>query len=253
VESRIRKLTVLIAAFALAGTFASQPAAATDGNAAAPQTYYEQLMGGGTLADLESSQGGLPEALHVVDAAGGVDYRMVETVGGETTWEVTLEMAERNHERVDAVYDLVLALPLPVEADGKAAFEASQWGITAREGTKDASVAFIYGGEKVVLKRNVALERTWLPMLLGAPEGLPDLSGTGYEYTLWDAVLRYDPGHGDRLQGLATFRYHAGAGVMAPDPDDERNAAFVITWIPTLGPWVPPFTIRLDLRPPPEQ
>lgn len=252
-ESRKRKLTVLIATLALAGMFAPPPAAAVDGNAAAPQTYYEQLLDGGTLADVESSQGGLPEALHVVDAAGGVDYQMVETVGGETTWEVTLEVAERNHERVDAVYDLVLALPLPAGADGSAAYEASQWGITAREGTKDASVAFIYGGEKVVLKRNVALERTWLPTLRGAPEGLPDLSGSGYVYTLWDAVLRYDPGHGDRLQGLATFRYLTGAEVMAPDPDDERNAAFVITWIPTLDPSVPPFTIQLDLRPPPEQ
>ena len=37
---------------------------------------------------------------------------------------------------------------------------------------------------------------------------------------------------------------------MAPDPEDERNAAYVITWIPTLDPSVPPFTIRLDVRPP---
>lgn len=252
-ESRKRTLIVLIVALALAGTFASRQATAFDGSSAASQTYYQQLVGGGTLADLESSQGGLPEALHVVDAAGGVDYQIVETVGGGTTWEVTLEVAERNHERVDAVYDLVLALPLPAGADGSAAYEASQWGITAREGTMGASVAFIYGGEKVMLKRNVALERTWLPTLRGAPGGLPDISDTGYVYTLWDAVLRYDPGHGDRLQGLATFRYLTGAEVMAPDPDDERNAAFVITWIPTLDPSVPPFTIQLDLRPPPEQ
>jgi hypothetical protein len=37
---------------------------------------------------------------------------------------------------------------------------------------------------------------------------------------------------------------------MAPDPEDERNAAYVITWIPTLDSSVPPFTIRLDVRPP---
>ena len=252
-ELRKHKLTLLIAAFALAVAFAPRPAAAVDGTAAIAPTYYEQLVAGGSLADLESRQGGLPEALHVVDAAGGLDFRMLETTGGEATWEVNLEVAERNHERVDAVYDLVLALPLPSEADGRAAFEASQWGITPREGAKGASVAFIYGGEKVTLKRNVALERTWLPLLVGALDGLPDISDTGYVFTLWDAVLRYDPGYGDRLQGLATFRFQTGAEVMAPDPDDERNAAFVITWIPTLDPSVPPFTIRLDLRPPPEQ
>ena len=253
-ESRTRKLTVLIAVLTLAGAFASRPAAATDGACAAGgPTYYEQLVGSGALADLESNQGGLPDALYLVDAAGGVDFQLIETLGGESTWEATLEVAERNHERVYAVYDMVLALPLPVAADGSDAFEPSQWGITAREGTTGASVAFIYGGEKVVLKRNVALERTWLPALLGSPDGLPDISDTGYEYTLWDAVLRYDPGHGDRVQGLATFRYQTGAEVAAPDPDDERNAAFLITWIPTLDPSVSPFTIRLDLRSPPGQ
>jgi hypothetical protein len=251
-ELRKNELTMSIAA-ALAVAFTPLPAAAVDGGMAAGPTYYEQLVGAGSLADLESSQGGLPGALYVVEAAGGVDYQAVETSGSETTWEVTLEVAERNHERVDAVYDLVLALPLPAGADGSAAFEAEQWGITAQEGTKGASVAFIYGGEKVTLKRNVALERTWLPLIVGAEAGLPDISDTGYAYTLWDAVLRYDPGYGNRLQGLATFRYQTGAGVVAPDPDEERNAAFVITWIPTLDPSVPPFTIRLDLRPPPQQ
>jgi hypothetical protein len=253
-ELRKHQLTVWIAAFALAVMFTPRQAVAIDGgSAAASSTYYEQLLAGGSLADLESSQGGLPQALHVVDAAGGVDFQLLETAVGVATWEVTLEVAERSHERVDAVYDLVLALPLPAAADGGAAFEAKQWGITAREGSKDASVAFIYGGEKVKLKRNVALERTWLPLLVGARDGLPDISDTGYVHTLWDAVLRYDPGYGDRLQGLATLRYQTGAEVMAPDPEDERNAAYVITWIPTLDPSVPPFTIRLDIRPPPEQ
>jgi hypothetical protein len=161
-----------------------------------------------------------------------------------------MEVEERNHERVDAVYDLVLALPVPARYDGIAAFETRQWGIKAREGAPGASVALIYGGEKVTLKRNVALERAWLPTLQGSPDGLPDLSGTGYMFTLWDTVLRYDPGYGDRLQGLATFTYETGSEVLAPDPRDERNAAYVITWIPTLDPSVPPFTIRLDVRPP---
>ncbi len=85
-----------------------------------PLLVEAEVVGGHLPADQS-----LPEALHVVDAAGGVDFRIVETVGGETTWEVTLEVAERNHERVDAVYDLVLALLLPTADDGSAAFEAS--------------------------------------------------------------------------------------------------------------------------------
>ena len=115
-------------------------------------------------------------------------------------------MEERNHERVDAVYDLVLALPMPASSDGMAAFETEQWRIEAREGSRGASVALIYSGEKLTLKRNVALERTWLPSLLASPDGLPDLTGTGNVYTLWDAVIRYDPTYGAPTPGPGQSR-----------------------------------------------
>jgi hypothetical protein len=242
---------LLAAAIGLAWAGTATPAAASDGGAAAGgPTYYEELMGSGDLSALESRAGGLPSSLHVVEAAGGVEYRVLGEDAGTATWEVSLEVEERNHERVDAVYDLVLALPLPASSDGIAAFVTEQWAIKAREGAPGSSVALIYGGEKLTLKRNVALERSWLPILEASPDGLPDLSGTGYIFTLWDTVLRYDPGFGDRVQGLASLIYETGAEVVAPDPADERNAGYVITWIPTLDPSVPPFTIRLDVRPP---
>jgi len=242
-------LVAAAACLAWAGT--AMPAAATDGGAAASgPTYYQELIGSGGVSALESQGGGLPISLHVVEAAGGIEYRVLSEGANATTWEVFLEVEERNHERVDAVYDLVLALPLPAGSDGNAAFATQQWSIKAREGTPNASVALIYGGEKLTLKRNVALERSWLPILEASPDGLPDLSGTGYVYTLWDTVLRYDPGYGDRVQGLASLSYETGAEVVAPDPEDQRNAGYVITWIPTLDPSVPPFTIRLDVRPP---
>jgi hypothetical protein len=241
---------LLAAGTCLAWAIAPTPAVCIDGGAAAESTYYEAVVGSGDIAAFENQAGGLPTALHVVEAAGDVEYRVLSEGADSRTWEVALEVEERNHERVDAVYDLVLALPLPASSDGIAAFETEQWGIEAQEGIGGNSVAFIYGGEKVTLKRNVALERAWLPSLQTSPDALPDLSGTGYIYTLWDTVLRYDPGYGDRLQGAASLTYETGAEVMAPDPEDERNAAYVITWIPTLDSSVPPFTIRLDVRPP---
>jgi hypothetical protein len=138
-----------------------------------------------------------------------------------------------------------------VDPSGGAAFQTSQIGLEAREGPPGDSVALVYGGEKVVLKRNVALERAWLPVLSGASEGLPDLAGTGYAFTLWDAVLRYDPGRGPTLQAHARLLYETPSGVFAPDPGDVRNAVFVISWIPTLDPSVPPFAIRIDVVEPP--
>jgi len=249
-RSRNRTGMLLVAGTCLAWAVVPTPAASIDGGAAMEPTYYEGVVGSGDVAAVENQAGGLPTSLHVVEAAGGVEYRVLSETADSTTWEVSLEVEERNHERVDAVYDLVLALPLPASRDGIAAFETEQWGVEAQESIRGGSVAFIYGGEKVTLKRNVALERAWLPSLHASPDALPDLSGTGYKYTLWDTVLRYDPGYGDRLQGAASLTYETGAEVMAPDPEDGRNAAYVITWIPTLDPSVPPFTIRLDVRPP---
>ena len=86
----------------------------------------------------------------------------------------------------------------------------------------------------------------WLPLLSGAPSGLPDLSRTGYAWTLWDAIVRYDATAGATVQAYGTFRYSADPRVVAPDAENPENAAYVITWIPTLEA-VPPFAIRLDV------
>jgi hypothetical protein len=211
------------------------------GSLAAGSSYYEQAAGDtATLSRATAGAGGLPTALHVVDAAGGVEYRRA-TAG---SWEVEVRVAERPHERLDAVYDLVLALPLPAGSGPDA------WRIAVREGSRGASAAAVYAGEKVTLKRNATLEASWLPLLVGARDGLPDLGGSGYEWTLWDTIVRYDASVGPTLQGFATLRYAADSSLAAPDPEDSRNAAYVITWIPALGASVPPFTLRLDVAAP---
>jgi hypothetical protein len=104
----------------------------------------------------------------------------------------------------------------------------------------------VYSGEIVVLKHNVPLERSWLPLLAGAPQGLPDLSRTGYAWTLWDAMVRYDASMGDTVQAYASFEYQADAKARALDANDPRSSGFVITWIPTLE-TAPPFAVRLDV------
>jgi hypothetical protein len=249
--------------------FAGHPASAVDGAGSGPpqpppeggssalsaeasetagtSSYYESaLVESGVSASAileESGAGGLPSALHVVEAAGGVAYRQV----GTGAWQVNVDVAERPHERVDAVYDLVLALPLPV------GFRSSQWRIGVREGAAGSSVPVIYAGEKLSLRRNPPLESSWLPLLVGAAGGLPDLSGTGYAWTLWDTIVRYDASAGPTVQGFGTLSYRAEASLAGPDPADPRNAAYVITWVPTLDAGVPPFAIRLDVVEPPEE
>jgi hypothetical protein len=165
-----------------------------------------------------------------------VAYR--ELGGG--AWEVSVQVARRPHERVDAVYDLVLALPLPIGSSSQ------EWRIEPKLGSSEDSAPVVYGGEAVVLKRNVPLETSWLPLLAGSAGGLPDLSRSGYAWTLWDTIVRYDASAGATLQAFATFRYAADPRVEAPDPGNPDNAAYVITWIPTLDD-VPPFAIRVDV------
>jgi hypothetical protein len=238
----------LLALSGSAASFAIDGAGAPPPSGGASQSYYESVVGTAALEDLEASGGGLPSALEVMDAAGSVTYTAVSSDPTRIVWELSVDVAERDHERVDAVYDLVVALPLPVTPQGRAGFRPLHFGIGAREGTRANSVAFVYGGEKIVLKRNVGLERTWLAGLVGSSGGLPDLSGSGYAYTLWDAVVRYDSGHGPKVQGHGTLQYTTEVDVTPPDPNDARFAAYVITWIPTLDPSIPPFTIRLDVQ-----
>jgi len=226
-----------------AGLLAAGPALSVDGGFAAQgpgPTYYEIAVDEQAVASSEmtkdgAASGGLPSSLYVVDAEGGVTYRTL----GDGAWEVAVEVAERPHERVDAVYDLVLALPLPLGS------KSDDWRIVPKV-SGASSAAIVYDGEAIVLERNVPLESAWLPLLAGAPGGLPDLSGTGYAWTFWDAIVRYDASAGATVQAYGTFRYEANPGVVAPDAENPENAAYVITWIPTLEA-VPPFAIRLDV------
>lgn len=217
------------------------PTLAVDGASIAPETtYYESAVEAEALATSAAtadgaSSGGLPGSLHTIDAAGGVLY----TDLGDGSWQLSVEVGERPHERVDAVYDLVLALPLPVGS------RASSWRIQPKV-SRTNSAPIVYGGETLVLKRNVPLEQAWLPLLAGAPGGLPDLSRTGYAWTFFDAIVRYDPAAGATVQAYGTFRYRADARAVAPDAENPDNAAYLITWIPTLEA-VPPFAIRLDV------
>ena len=141
----------------------------------------------------------------------------------------------------------MLALPLPV------GFRSSQWRIGVREGAARSSLPVVYAGEKLSLRRNAPLESSWLPLLVGAADGLPDLSRTGYAWTLWDTIVRYDASAGPMVQGFGTLSYTAEASLAGPDPSDPQNAAYVITWVPTLDAAVPPFAIRLDVVEPAEE
>ena len=147
---------------------------------------------------------------------------------------------------VMGVMVLVLALP---EAGGRDAFEATKRGFFVEEGGAGASVPLIYGGEKVVLKRNVGVEKTLIAQVVG-PNGLPDLAGSGYRWTAWDAVMQRDPAHEDTVQARGHLEYTTAPNVAAPDPADPRMAAYLITWIPSLPASVPPFSVRMDVAPP---
>ena len=262
------------AALALAGS-----AGAVDGNMQNSPSYYEQVLTAPS-SDLTTSgmapssgEASLPGAVQVSESVGYVSYAVVGSGDDEQQWLVKMRGLSRNHEQVDAIYQVILALPMPVNRDGGDAFWTDQWSIQPREGTpysdstglrtrsslpsrtlpgsSPESVPLIYGGEKVALKRNITLERQLLPSICGTrSDQLPLLAGSGYEYTLWDAIIRYDPGYGDRVQAFADLRYSTGADVFAPDANDERLKVYLLTWIPSLDASVPPFAISLDITDP---
>ena len=183
-------------------------------------TYYESLVSSASAEVLESSEPGLPTRLWVSDSTASVEYKR----RSETKWRLKLRGLSRSHERVDTVYQMIAVLPLP--ADG---FVAKRGGIRPREGTEQASVPLIYGGEKVVLKRNITLERMLLPGLIGnAGDQLPSLAGTGYDYTLWDTIVRYDGSYGETVQVFANVAYTTDDDVSAPDAADERFKAYAM-------------------------
>lgn len=244
-------------------SLASTRALALDGTAALPgdgectgtcpraPTYYEGLATQGSLAALETPDAALPTTLALDDSTATVRYALETSDAGRSTWEVRISGLARNHERVDAVYHVLLAIPLPANANGSAAFKPLDRGITPREGDEDASVPLIYGGEKVVLKRDIALEKALLPGLVGDPASgrLPSLAGTGYSYTLWGAIVQHDPSHDSIFQGWAALRYETSLGTEAPNADDERMKAYVFTWVPKLRSDVPTWAIRMDVAP----
>lgn len=251
--SRLALLLLLAAA-----SLPPAPAAAFDGGSSAlpdeeaaagapAPTYYEEVLAargaaGGAARAASSVETGLPGALHVVPAAGRVSYRHLR---GER-FKVTVELDARPHERVDALYDLVLALALPAD------FRSNRWRLRVREGRRGASAPARYAGERITLKRNEALEASWLPRLAGKRDGLPDLSGSGYVWTLWDTIVRYDAGAGRELAGFARLAYTADRRTQMPRPGDPRSAAYLISWVPSLGAAVAPYTLRIDAAPPGE-
>jgi hypothetical protein len=214
-------------------------------------TYYEGVVGPSAPSALESPAAGTPAALHVSDSIATVEYASAPAADGRLEWTAKVRGLARSHERIDAVYHVMAIVPLPVDGQGRIIARPIHWGLGPREGTPEASVPLIYAGEKVVLKRSHSLERTLLPQIVGSgSEKLPSLAGTGYGYSVWDTIVRYDPGYGDEFQLFADLQYTTEASVSPPDAADERLKAYVVTWIPSLDPSIAPFAIRLDVRTP---
>ena len=221
---------------------------AIDGATISGATYYEGVTASASLEEQSSSVEALPSAVQLSESTGRVRYELTKDRGNKLDWRVEITNLDRSHEQVDATYQVVLVLPLPGEPSGDPLFTTRTASIKVREGTPKGSVPLIYGGEKVVLKRNVTLERQLLPGLVGPGlSQLPDLTGTGYHYTLWDTLISYDSSYGERVQAFANLRYSTGSSVVGPDADDARLKAYVLTWIPTLDPSVPPFAVRMDV------
>jgi len=231
----------------------SSASAATTARVAPAPTYYEGVVGSSSVAELASPTPALPQALQIVDASATAQFSPVGVAGDQRVWELRIDGFSRNHERVDAVYDMVLVLPLPAGPDGRDAFQPVGRGVAVEEGPPDKSVPLIYGGEKIVLKRNVGLEKTLLAGLVGSGRGatgLPDLAGSGYHWTAWDAIVARDDGYGDAIEARARLRYRTPASTTAPDAGDPRLAAYLITWIPALPATIPPYAVRIEVGPP---
>jgi hypothetical protein len=225
----------------------SVPAAAMDGEAAVGLTYYQQIAGGPSAAALESVSPGVPTSLAIANCSATLEYLPTPQSDGSIDWDILVRGFQRNTERVNAAYDMVFVLPLPVTPSGAAAYTPIDSAIVPRRGSPSAPGPLIYDGEQIVLKRNVGLEKSLLPGLVGDPSQgkLPSLAGTGYGYTLWDTIVQYDAGYGPTLQAWASFHYVTSAAVSPPVASDSRMKAYLITWIPTLNSNIPPYAVRM--------
>jgi hypothetical protein len=242
-----------VASFATDGSSPPPPPSGGDGASAplqaSPPTYYESAVGETSTESLESADPTLPATLAIDDATATTRYQATSQTATSTEWQLRIDGFDRRHERVDGIYDMVLVIPLPASESGGDAFQATKRGFFVEEGGLDATVPLIYGGEKVVLKRNVGLEKSLLRQLVG-PSGLPDLAGTGFRWTAWDSIMRRDATYQDTVQATGHLEYTTAAGIAAPSPDDARMAAYLITWIPGLPADIAPFTVRMDVVPP---
>jgi hypothetical protein len=227
-------------------------ASAGDGAAAVRLTYYQQIVGSQPVSALESAAPGVPTALAIDNCTATVEYLPTAQPDGTVLWDVLVQGYQRNHERANAVYDMVFVLPLPVTPSGASAFTPVDTGIAPQVGTPTAPAPLIYGGEPIVLKRNVGLEKSLLPGLVGDPTHgkLPSLAGTGYGYTLWDTIVQYDADYGPTLQAWASFHYMTNTTVSGPVVTDSRMKAYLITWIPALNSNIPPYAVRMSLQNP---
>jgi len=242
-----------LAALAASALGLAPAAEALDGGAAAVGlTYYQQMAGSHPLSALESTSPGVPSALAIDNCSATVEYLPAAQPDGSLLWDVLIQGFQRNTERVKAVYDMLFVLPLPVTPSGSAAFTPLDSAIIPETGSPSAPAPLLYGGEQIVLKRNVGLEKTLLPGLIGDPSHgkLPSLTGTGYGYTLWDTIVQYDPSYGPRLQGWASFHYATSSAVSAPVASDSRMKAYLITWIPALDSNIPAYAVRMAVQNP---
>lgn len=249
IGATIRWTAIALLAACTLTLFAS-PAAAMDGLSMAQPTYYEDVLGSQSPEALASAKPGLPTSLYIDESSASVTYESVPR-DDSVDWTIRVRDLTRNHERIDTFYLMIAVLPMPVDKNGLPAFKTESLGIVPREGSEQASVPLIYGGEKVLLKRSVTMEKALLPGLVGSgPDMLPSLAGTGYAYTLWQTIIRYDSSYGDTVQVFADVPYSTDVDVAPPDAADERFKAYVITWIPMLDASLPPFAIRMDIGPP---
>jgi hypothetical protein len=223
-----------------------------DGDAVVGFTYYQQITAGQSAAALESASPGVPTSLAIANCSATVEYIPTSQPDGFIHWDVLVQGFQRNTERVNAVYDMVFVLPLPVTPSGTAAFTPIDSAIVPQTGSPSAPAPLLYGGEQIVLKRDVGLEKSLLPGLVGDPSQgkLPSLARTGYGYTLWDTIVEYDASHGPTLQAWASFHYATSAAVSAPVASDNRMKAYLITWIPTLNSNIPPYAVRMAVSAP---